>query len=212
MNRRTEPYIWVTWITGLLAGDKHCEWAAWFRANHQDFPKLPRDTNLAVWKAEHGEMLRARVEALKADPQWTVYVENQNKFTIHGKSAVLAGQADIVTISKDQALVIDCKTGQPRDSDIFQVLVYMLVLPFAHPACLGQTMTGELQYKGSSVVIPPQRLTPDVKALIRSTIQRVSGEEPRKTPSFDECQYCDLAGCPERMEQDARMVVAEGLF
>ena len=64
---RDGSYIWVTWITGLLAADKHCEWAAWFRAHFQGFAKVPSDFDLAAWKAAHGEMVRARATELRGE-------------------------------------------------------------------------------------------------------------------------------------------------
>jgi len=45
---RDSSYIWVTWITGLLAADKQCEWSAWFRAHFSGFEKMPTDFNLAA--------------------------------------------------------------------------------------------------------------------------------------------------------------------
>ena len=35
--RKHGPYIWVTWLTRLLAGENSCEWAAWFRAQHESW-------------------------------------------------------------------------------------------------------------------------------------------------------------------------------
>ena len=33
--RATGPYIWVTWLPRLLSGEGSCEWAAWFKAQHE---------------------------------------------------------------------------------------------------------------------------------------------------------------------------------
>jgi len=42
-QRRDMPYIWITWLTKLLVGENSCEWAAWFRANHEcrSYDKVP---------------------------------------------------------------------------------------------------------------------------------------------------------------------------
>jgi len=32
---RRSPYIWVTWLTKLMAGEAQCEWASWFKAHHK---------------------------------------------------------------------------------------------------------------------------------------------------------------------------------
>jgi hypothetical protein len=32
---RPEPYVWVSWITKILAGESSCVWSAWLRAHYQ---------------------------------------------------------------------------------------------------------------------------------------------------------------------------------
>jgi hypothetical protein len=201
---RSGSYIWVTWITGLLSADRHCEWSAWFRAHYSGYAKVPPSIDLSVWKANHGEMVRARAEALKAEG-YTVYVEDQNKFTLRGKAATLGGVADLLAVRGDEALVIDCKSGQQRDSDRFQVLTYMYVLPTTHAALRGKSLAGEVQYRDTSLLIEPAKLSDEVRGLIRATIERVGGDEPlARVPSYSECRFCDITGedCPERVEEE----------
>ena len=33
--QRQTPYIWVTWLTKLLAGEAQCDWASWFKAHNK---------------------------------------------------------------------------------------------------------------------------------------------------------------------------------
>lgn len=204
-TRRDNSYIWVTWITGLLAADKHCEWSAWFRAHFQDYAKVPSTFDLAAWKAAHGGMVRDRADALRSEG-WTVYVEGQNKFSLAGKAATLGGVADIVAIRDGEGLVIDCKSGRQRDSDSFQVLTYMMVLPHTHAACKDVPLAGEVQYRDASVHIVPEQISDEMRWLIRGVIERVGGpDEPARVPSLSECRFCDLtaADCPERVEEPA---------
>ena len=212
---RGSSYIWVTWITGLLAADKQCEWSAWFRAHFSGFEKMPTDFNLAAWKAAHGEMVRARAAALKAEG-YTVFVEDQNKFTLKGQAATLGGVPDLVAARGGEGLVIDCKSGKQRGSDSFQVLTYMRVLPLTHPACRGVPLAGEIQYRDASVRIAPSQLTDELKRLIRGTIERVGGDAPAvKVPSLSECRFCEItaADCPERGdEEQSRAPVEHDLF
>jgi len=203
---RDSSYIWVTWITGLLAADKQCEWSAWFRAHFSGFERMPTDFNLAAWKAAHGEMVRARAEALKAEG-YTVFVEDQNKFTLKGRAATLGGVPDLVAVRGAEALVVDCKSGKQRDSDSFQVLTYMRVLPLTHAACGGVPLAGEVQYRDASLRIEPGQLTDELKGLIRGTIERVGSATPAvKVPSLSECRFCEItaADCPERVEEERR--------
>ena len=132
---RDAPYIWVTWLTSLLSGDNHCEWAAWFRANF-NHEKRPSDFNEVKFRAEHTEMVHARVASLKRE-NYQVFVESQNRFNLRGRTATLGGTPDIVAVREDDARVIDCKTGRRKDSHYFQVLMYMMMLPLTHPACRG---------------------------------------------------------------------------
>ncbi len=208
---RSSSYIWVTWITGLLAADKHCEWAAWFRAHYQGYAKVPSDFDLAAWKAAHGDMVRKRAEELRA-AGYGVYVEDQNKFSLKGRAATLGGVADLVAVREGDGLVIDCKSGQRRDSDAFQVLTYMLALPLTHQACRGVRLGGEVQYRDSRLAIAPEKLTGELKGLILRTIESVGGEAPLpRVPSLSECRFCDItaADCPERIEEAQRVEVVE---
>ncbi len=199
---RDVPYIWVTWTASLLSGDNHCEWAAWFRA-HFKHEKRPSDFNEVKWRAQHVEMVRARVAALKQE-KYQVFVERQNSFNLKGRAATLAGVADIVAVRGDEARVIDCKTGEQKDSHRFQLLTYMMVLPLTHSACRGRSLAGELQYRATSAHIMPDQLTDELKASIRTVIERVAGEEPLiKVPSSWECRLCVIGrkDCPERIDE-----------
>ena len=96
---------------------------------------------------------------------------------------------DLVAVRGAEALVVDCKSGKQRDSDSFQVLTYMRVLPLTHAACRDLPLAGEVQYRDASVHIAPGQLTDELKGLIRGTIARVGSETPavkvptRPTPS-----------------------------
>ena len=131
---RREPYIWPTWLTKILAGEQSCEWATWFKAHFQGYEKAPRDGDLTAWTARHTELLQKRAAELRKNG-YEVLVEDQNKFTLKGKSCTIGGKPDIVAIKDDDYLVVDAKGGKARDSDHFQVLIYMMILPLTHPRC-----------------------------------------------------------------------------
>ena len=58
-ERRDKPYLWVTWLTKLLVGENSCEWAAWFRANHENrsYDKVPSNFDATEWQLHHTELL-----------------------------------------------------------------------------------------------------------------------------------------------------------
>ncbi len=200
-TERPVPYIWATWIASLLSGDNHCEWAAWFRAHYQH-QKRPSTFDEVKWRAAHAEMVRSRVHDLVKE-KYDIYVEKQNKFSLLGRVATVAGTPDIIALREQDAWVIDCKTGQQKDSHFFQVLIYMAMLPVTHDACEGRKLGGEIQYKDFSVLIKPDELTEQRKAEIRRMIQRIAAKDaPRKVPSLYECRDCPVAPhyCPERID------------
>ena len=201
-KERREPYIWPTWITKILAGEQSCEWATWFKAHYQDYEKAPRDGDLVAWTARHTELLQKRAAELRREG-YEVLVEDQNKFTLKGKSCSIGGKPDIVAIKDDDYLVVDAKGGKQRDSDHFQVLIYMLILPLTHPRCLGKAVRGEIQYLNERLdidVLPARQ-----RAMILETIERIASPTPAPlAPSFRECRWCDLtkADCKNRIEHD----------
>lgn len=211
---RSNPFIWVSWLSKIMAGEKQCEWACWFRSHYQ-WEKLPSGLDLAKWTANHAELLRARRATLEAEG-FTVYVEDQNSFTLIGQTGIeVSGKPDLVALRGNEVYVEDCKTGTPRHSDHFQVLVYMLSLPHVEGPWKGLKIEGRLIYDHTVVDVPSSKIDADLKELFRKTVQTIGGPEPaRKVPSRGECRYCDIsqADCPERVEIVSRAIGNHGLF
>jgi hypothetical protein len=212
--QRPNPFIWVTWLSKLMAGEKQCEWATWFRSHYQ-WNKLPSGLDLAKWTADHAQLLRARRAALEAQG-FTVYAEDQNSFTLMGQTGIeVSGKPDIVAIRGPEAYVEDCKTGTPRHSDHFQVLVYMLALPHVDGPWKGLKLEGRIVYGHTVVDVPAAKMDAQLKNLFRRTVLTMGGPEPaRKVPSWGECRYCDIsrADCPDRIEIERRATSDHGLF
>lgn len=202
-TKRSGAYVWVTWITKLLAGEDSCLWKMWFKANNK-YDKVPSDFDLTKWTADHTALLERRADELRADG-YTVYIEDQNSFRLEGQNgALLSGKADIVAIRDDDACVIDCKTGKERHSDNLQVLLYMLVLPITVERYRGLVFRGEVQYVSHMVPIDQSGLSADFKTRLKEKMDvAASQDQPLKTPSFSECSWCDItsADCPERVEK-----------
>lgn len=212
LTERSSPYIWVTWLTKLMSGESQCQWSSWFRA-HYKCDKLPSDFNMTQWQSEHNELLHQRVAELEAEG-FTVYIEDENSFTLIGKDGItkLSGKPDILAIRGDEAVVEDCKTGQTKKSDQMQVLIYMLVLAMVNQHCRGKKLSGRLIYKFAEPVdLLPEYVNSDFINLFRSTVATASGLNPaRKVPSYRECQFCDIAAtyCPEKVEEEPAAIAA----
>jgi PD-(D/E)XK nuclease superfamily protein len=212
--KRSNPFIWVSWLSKLMAGEKQCEWASWFRS-HYIWQKLPSGLDVAKWTAGHAQLLRARKAVLEAEG-FTVYAEDQNSFKLKGKAGIeVSGKPDIVAIRGSEAYVEDCKTGTPRHSDHFQVLVYMLALPHVDGPCKGRKLEGRIVYGSRIVDVPSSRIDTELKGLFRKTVLMIGGSEPpAKVPSWGECRYCDIStdDCPERIDIENEAVTDHGLF
>ncbi len=211
---RSNSFIWVSWLSKLMAGEKQCEWASWFRS-HYIWEKLPSGLDLAKWTAGHAQLLRSRRAALEAEG-FAVYAEDQNSFTLKGATGIeVSGKPDIVAIRGEEAYVEDCKTGVPRHSDHFQVLIYVLALPHVDGPWKGLTLNGRIIYGDMVVDVPASKIDAGLRELFRKTVLSIGGPKPaRKSPSWGECRYCDIsaADCPERIEMGHKAVGDHGLF
>lgn len=200
---RGEPYIWVTWLPKLLVGEAHCQWALWFRA-HYRHEKVPSTLDTVLWCAQHTALVEKTDQALRNEG-WTVTVEDQNRFALHGTRTpvTVAGKPDLVAIKGDVVRVIDCKTGAPKGSDCMQVLIYMLLLPWVRPECRDRRVYGEVRYAEGLQVIEPSELTEGLQAHIwRAIRQAADTNPPPKVPSPRGCRFCDVtaADCDARVE------------
>jgi len=204
---KRDPYIWVTWLTPFLAGESYCQWALWFQANYK-FEKLESNFNSDEWRIKHARLVNARVDELQ-DEGYSVYVENENSFTITGKNRItkVAGKPDIVADDGNEIIVEDCKTGKHKLSDIMQVLIYMLLLPLpgGAPHCKERKLNGRLVYNNTKMDIDSDHFNEDFKADFRKFVDIASNSSaPKKTPSFKECRYCKIPKtfCPDRIDEE----------
>ena len=93
------PYVWVTWLTRLLVGENSCEWAAWFRAQHEgwSWAKAPSGFDLVGWQLAHTAGVNEN-RCLWEERGYAVFTENQNSFALRGRTATLGGKPDLVAL------------------------------------------------------------------------------------------------------------------
>ena len=206
---RTEPYVWVTGMAKLLGGDTHCLWSLWFRAHFQA-AKRPSDFDTCAWTAKHATLVRDRAERLRVDG-YKVYLENQNLVSVRGRNGgILAGKPDLLAVRNGKALVVDCKTASQHVAHCMQVLLYMLLLPRAHPACGGRSIVGELCYPEFVQLIEADQLTTAFKRDVGEAFGLITGDAPPpKTPSGRDCKYCNITAedCPDRVDGEHVRIV-----
>ena len=201
-ERRATSYIWVTWLTKLLVGENSCEWAAWFKANHEgwSYERVPSDFDATTWQLNHTALLNQLRGQLEEEGQ-TVFTESQNSFSLRGASATLGGKPDLITSSGAKGTVYDTKTGRPSPSHHIQVMVYMYAVPRALRQYKGVRFDGKVVYDDHEVTIPASAIDQPFIDGLGELIRRIaSGPPARKVPSVMECGFCNItkADCPER--------------
>ncbi len=204
MVRRAERFVWVTWLTRLMVGEASCEWAAWFRTNYERYTKAPSDFDSVTWNMQHTRLLRELREEREQQGD-LVYVEKQNQFYYRRPSTGLtvSGKPDLVAISGQKLTVYDAKTGQPRDSDQVQVMVYMHCLQMSVPRYRDMRFHGVVVYPDRRVDVPASTVNDAFVDQFHLFLDVLEAESPaRKVPSASECRFCDIARehCPERVD------------
>jgi hypothetical protein len=200
-TKRDGIYVYVTWIPKLLTA-AGCPFQLWFQANYQGFTKQPRDRDLSKWEIEHGAMLTERVQTLQS-AGYTCTTEDQNSFRIKNadKTITISGKTDIIATGPGIVRVEDCKTGQEKSEHVWQVQLYMLLLPHAIPELKGKTLHGAVVYKSRTVEIPPEAVDQQFIAAVRRVLDYTKAM-PAAVPSRTTCRFCDITveDCPDRIE------------
>ena len=201
-KRKGGPYIWVTWLTKLLVGEASCEWAGWHRAH---YVASPRKSSVSLeqsgWLLDHTAAVQDCRAVMEADG-WEVTTEGQNSFTLKGKTAALGGKPDLVGLRDQTGLIADAKTGKPRASDVAQVMLYQYAVPRALGRYRGMTFEGKVMYRDHEVRIPAAALDDAFIEHATSLIRRLASEtEARRVPSVQECRWCDVQDCTERVDE-----------
>ena len=204
--RANGPYIWVTWLTKLLVGENSCEWAAWFRSQHESWSwsKVPSTFDQAAWQMEHTAKLNGSRQYWE-EQGCTVLTEGQNRFVLRGKSAALGGRPDLVARKDGRGTVIDIKTGQPSPAHSVQVMIYMYAMPRALRQYRGITFDGKVVYADHEVEIPASAVNDSFVDHLSQLIHRLASTSPaRRVPSRTECGFCNITStdCPERAAGD----------
>ena len=92
---RDKPYVSVTWIPKFLVGDRSCIWSCWFKAQHQDYERMPSDFDSAKWNAEHTDLVNRLIEELE-ELGCELFIERQNSFRVESASSgmIVSGKPD----------------------------------------------------------------------------------------------------------------------
>ena len=193
------PTFWTTAIAKALSGDQPCLLSTWIGGRNKE--KRPREdaTSLAMWRTNHTAQLTEVVDRLRAEG-WKCSVESF--FRVTGQYAILSGKADCIAQQIDKRpLIVDVKSGMPRESDIVQVAIEMVMIPLAWESP-SMIFDGKVIYTAHDVLVTPQdaaEMRPKIIALLKQL-----GTMPRPTASPGEqtCRFCDIpdSECPDRFK------------
>jgi predicted RecB family nuclease len=197
---RDGVYVWITWLSKVMAGEQSCEWASWFKA-HYTYSKLPNDFDIVTWTVEHTKRLRELNRELRNRGE-EVSVENENSIKYVPMTGVtVAGKPDLISTAGSVATIYDVKTGQPKTSDTIQVMIYMYLVPWTVPKYRGIQPSGCVVYGDNRVLIPPHAITETFAEQFRYFLNVVTSLEPAiKVSGPTECRFCDIphSDCQER--------------
>lgn len=203
-RQRSGCYVWVTWLAKLMAGDVQCQWGSWFRSHYMGYSKAPSDFQQATWVVEHNKCLDELCSECGAQ-SLSYFKESQNSFTARRGGMTIGGKPDLIVLESDKSYTVyDVKTGQPKASDVIQVMLYMSFLPYSTSGIYkDKVINGCVVYKGQEkTAIPSQALDGSFRDQIAHFLNILdSSDGPKKVPSYVECRYCDITkeDCPERI-------------
>lgn len=194
-SKRDKPYFWVTWLTPLLAGEESCEWKSWAKGNFTNLNRMESDFDSAQWNENHTALLTKLREEYKDSAK--ILVEGQTSWKIEGKTAILAGKMDILTI--DTNLVIDAKSGKVKDSHVLQLKTYLLAIEMGAVKGVSGEYKGILRYPNRSIKVEGKDQL--FKERLFALIKTLATTEPEPIPSKNECKWCDLVDCNKRFTE-----------
>lgn len=205
IRKRDGLYVWVTWLSRLMAGESSCQWASWFKTHFTGYEKVAPDFQLAVWVAQHTQMVDQLAKEHSALGE-TILREEQTSFKVRrGSGLLIAGRPDLITISgAGQHKVHDAKTGNRSNSHTIQVMLYMMLLPYSQEDYKGKEFDGCVIYKdGNRCDVPAAVIDNDFRNQVTYFLDILEAPAPpEQTPSFGECKFCDISNtdCPARIQ------------
>ncbi len=215
LTPRRDPFVWVTWIPPLLAGDTHCEFMLHQLGNFVA-PKS-NDELPASWFDDHNRLV-SEVSDQYQQIGRTVRIEDENRVEIVSKSGVkVVGKPDILVEEvltgpdKSRGIIVDAKTGRQRSKDRLQVMLYMLMTNAARSISgISQMPDGQLVYKdGTTIDIPYTEITDDFKKSVSRLLAIVALAEPPDPRPSGYCRFCKFLDICPSAEQEGHSIIDE---
>lgn len=189
-----------------MVGENSCEWAAWFQAQHdgRSWTAVPSTFDLVNWQVQHTAAV-ANCRQQWEEQEYTTFCENQNSFTLRGKTAALGGKPDLVAIKGNRGTIVDVKTGSPSPAHGVQVMLYMFAVPRSLRQYRDVEFDGRVVYNDHEVSVPASAVDDTFIENLSALIHRLASSTPaRKVPSLGECRFFRISSldCSERIEKN----------
>lgn len=198
LERRIEPFIWVTWIPPLLSGDTNCEFMLHQLANYVA-PKR-NDGVAPEWIDEHNRLVSKVADEYQRIGR-TVRIMDENRIEIQSRTGIrVVGKPDIIVEevlrgpSKSRAVIVDAKTGRPRSKDRLQVMLYMMMSKAARSISGVTDMPdGQVRYGDDSVLdISQEEITEDFRQSVVRLLEMARTERVPDQRASGFCRLCKL--------------------
>ena len=199
-TKRDLPHVRAESLPELLAGEYHCEWAAWVKARHPDRIAPPSSSDDA--DPEHGT-LPDQQKAGWAERGYAVATDADNAFILRGRNAVLTGAPELIVA---RGTTTPLSSASPPGSHVVHTA------PWSDPNVCPPQGARPIPRHGAARragVRGPYGTGPERgvhQGLIRNLgalIKRVVADEPTtRVPSAHECGSCAIAAaeCPVRVD------------
>lgn len=200
---RETPYIWITWLAKVMTGDMSCQWAYWFQAHHKLETRTPSSFDATTFKIKHSKALNEQIAKAQSGGPAKLSRERKVEWHFvepHLRGATISGKIDLLVETPSERLVVDCKTGQPRNEHEAQVMLYQWMLRREDPSD-SRPIRGRVVYADHAVEIGPlsPRFDDDVVYFVGLL---ASASAALRVPG-DDCRFCPITrlDCPERREE-----------
>jgi len=196
-------FVWITWLSKVMAGEQSCLWASWFKTHFKNYEKAPSDFNLVQWTMQHTRLVyELHAERKQADRE--VFLEGANEIRYEVKpNVILVGKPDVIAITAAGPVIFDVKTGKERMSDQVQVMLYMYLLPLSSPRYLNSKPSGCVVYSHRRLQIPSTSVDNSFVRNFEHFIDILTSDSPAvRVPRKNECRFCEItrSDCGDRLD------------
>lgn len=181
---RKYPIVAPSWLSKPLIGESQCLLQYYVQVHY----KLSPNRSFVSYQIEHQSFLMERKQFWRAEG-CSVSADKVNKISfVTKRGPQFIGNPDLYV--KELNHFEELKTGNPKDSDVIQLMLYMAAAPYVYR--LQEIPSGEVRYSdGSCIAVLPEDITQKFKDRVTQLIGIfVADQIPEPEPSESDCRFC----------------------